>query len=70
MYKRQFQERTQALQGNSDALSLVRVAYDTLRHPERRAAYERKLEQQLARSETTVGEYQAVPAQRLSLIHI
>ena len=61
-----FQERVQALQGNSDALSLVRVAYDTLRHPERRAAYERKLEQQLGRSETTVGEYQAVPAQRHS----
>ena len=56
-----FQERAQALQGNSDALSLVRVAYDTLRHPDRRAAYERKLEQQLARSETVVSEYDQAP---------
>jgi serine protease Do len=61
-----FHEREQALQGNSDAISLVRVAYDTLRHPERRAAYDRKLEQQLARSESIVGEYQVLPQQRNS----
>lgn len=56
-----FLEREQALQGNSDALSLVRVAYDTLRHPERRAAYERKLKQQLAVSETIDSEYDVAP---------
>lgn len=61
-----FHERTQALQGDSDALSLVRVAFDTLRHPERRSAYDRKLEQQLARSATIVNEYPIVPAHQNS----
>ena len=56
-----FHEREQALQGNSDAISLVRVAYDTLRHPERRAAYDRKLKQQPAFSETIVSEYDVAP---------
>ena len=36
-------ERRQSIQGNPDDLSLLAVAYDTLRHPEQRAAYDRKL---------------------------
>lgn len=39
-----FKAREQALQGQPDALSLLRVAHDTLRHPEHRAAYDRKLQ--------------------------
>lgn len=35
--------RAQACSGNADALSLLRVARDTLRDPARRAAYDRKL---------------------------
>lgn len=38
-----FHSRQQALQGRPDELSLLRIAYDTLRQPDRRAAYDRKL---------------------------
>lgn len=38
-----FRQREQVLQGQPDELSLLRVAYDTLRQPEQRAAYDRKL---------------------------
>lgn len=41
-----FRVREQALQGQGDELSLLRVAYDTLRNPAQRAAYDRKLAQQ------------------------
>jgi serine protease Do len=41
--KAAYRQREQALQGQPDELSLLRVAYDTLRQPERRAAYDRKL---------------------------
>lgn len=61
-----FRERAQALQGNSHALSLVRVAFDTLRHPERRAAYDRTLEQQQARSATSGKDYPMVRAHQNS----
>ena len=40
-----FRQREQALQGQPDALSLLRVAYDTLRQPQQRAAYDRKLQE-------------------------
>ncbi|MFA7292845.1 MAG: trypsin-like peptidase domain-containing protein [Rhodocyclaceae bacterium] len=43
---RAFHARTQTLQGQADELSLLRVAYDTLRNPAQRAAYDRKLAQQ------------------------
>ncbi|MBW7902111.1 MAG: trypsin-like peptidase domain-containing protein [Rhodocyclaceae bacterium] len=35
--------RLRSLQGDADALSLLRVAYDTLRDPAQRAAYDRRL---------------------------
>lgn len=38
-----YRVREQALQGQPDALSLLRVAYDTLRSPDQRAAYDRRL---------------------------
>ena len=38
-----FRAREQELQGQSDELSLLRVAYDTLRNPAQRSAYDRKL---------------------------
>lgn len=38
--------RQQALHGSPDELSLLRVAYATLRHPEQRAAYDRKCKRQ------------------------
>lgn len=41
-----FHARTQTLQGQTDELSLLRVAYDTLRNPAQRAAYDRRLAQQ------------------------
>lgn len=52
--------RRNALHGDADALSLLRVAYDTLRDPARRAAYDRKL----ARQEAAAGAAAAVPAVR------
>ena len=41
-----YRAREQALGGQPDALSLLRVAHDTLRQPDRRAAYDRKLARQ------------------------
>lgn len=41
-----YRAREQGLGGQPDALSLLRVAHDTLRLPERRAAYDRKLARQ------------------------
>lgn len=47
-----FRAREQSLQGQPDALSLLRVAYDTLRHPAQRAAYDRKLQRAQAEAST------------------
>ncbi|MCP5267655.1 MAG: trypsin-like peptidase domain-containing protein [Zoogloeaceae bacterium] len=47
-----FRQREQQLQGEPDALSLLRVAYDTLRQPAQRAAYDRKLQASQAQAET------------------
>ncbi|MGE5386822.1 MAG: trypsin-like peptidase domain-containing protein [Betaproteobacteria bacterium] len=49
--ERAFQTAQAALhqqENAADALSLLRVAYDTLRHPDKRAAYDRRLARQAA----------------------
>ncbi len=42
------QEALRQQEDAADALSLLRVAYDTLRHPDKRAAYDRRLARQVA----------------------
>ncbi|MBK8524656.1 MAG: trypsin-like peptidase domain-containing protein [Betaproteobacteria bacterium] len=49
-----FRAREQALQGQGDEISLLRVAHDTLRNPAQRAAYDRKLAQQQQAASTPV----------------
>lgn len=59
-----FVARKQTLHDNPDELSLLRVAYDTLRHPEQRAAYDRKLAQQQRHVDTIITEFEARPRGR------
>jgi S1-C subfamily serine protease len=65
-----YRAREQAMQGQADALSLLRVAYDTLRQPEQRAAYDRKLARlnasQPNAAEPALTAYEKPPRQRLS----
>lgn len=65
-----YRAREQAMQGQADALSLLRVAYDTLRQPEQRAAYDRKLARlnasQAGAAEPTLTVYAKPPRQGLS----
>lgn len=49
-----FAARKQTLHDQPDQLSLLRVAYETLRHPEQRAAYDRKLAQQKQRIDSII----------------
>lgn len=48
--------RTRALHGDADALSLLRVAYDTLRDPAQRAAYDRRLARRQADAAVVFAE--------------
>ncbi len=50
-----YRARGNELPGGSDELSLLRVAYDTLRHPEQRAAYDRRLAREQAASASIVS---------------
>lgn len=56
--------RRQALQGNPDELSLLVVAYDTLRHPVRRAAYDRELARRATAAAENPGARGGAPARR------
>lgn len=56
--------RVQALHGDADALSLLRVAHDTLRDPARRAAYDRQLAARPAAAEVPVFLAADYPAPR------
>ncbi|MBI2308032.1 MAG: trypsin-like peptidase domain-containing protein [Rhodocyclales bacterium] len=58
--------RVQALSGDADALSLLRVARDTLRDPARRAAYDRQLAARPAAAEAPVFLAADYPAPRPS----
>ncbi|MDQ5960364.1 MAG: serine protease Do [Pseudomonadota bacterium] len=59
-----FRAREQELQGQSDELSLLRVAYDTLRNPAQRSAYDRKLAQQQQAASTPLPPEIAYTAPR------
>lgn len=48
--------RAYSLQGDADALSLLRVAYDTLRDPVQRAAYDRRLARRQADAAAVLAE--------------
>ena len=54
----------QSLQGRADDLSLLAVAYDTLRHPERRAAYDRALARRAATAAALGSAAAEAPARR------
>jgi serine protease Do len=60
-----FAARQQALHDKPDELSLLRVAYETLRHPEQRAAYDRKLMQQKQPADTIISEFEIRPRRTL-----
>lgn len=53
--------RKQTLHGQPDELSLLRVAYETLRHPEQRATYDGKLAQQKQHLDSIVTAVEARP---------
>jgi hypothetical protein len=56
--------RRQSLEGSPDDLSLLAVAYDTLRHPERRAAYDRALARRAATAAALGSAAAEAPARR------
>jgi serine protease Do len=56
--------RRQSLEGSPDDLSLLAVAYDTLRHPARRAAYDRALARRAATAEPLGSATAKAPARR------
>ncbi|WP_299072834.1 trypsin-like peptidase domain-containing protein [Accumulibacter sp.] len=56
--------RRQSLEGSPDDLSLLAVAYDTLRHPARRAAYDRALARRAATAELLGSATAKAPARR------
>lgn len=50
-----YRTRAEAAEGRADESSLLRVAYETLRHPGQRAAYDRKLARQAAEAASIVS---------------